>query len=210
MDKSTASEWLTLQAASRHLGVNPATLRLWANQGKVSAIRTPGGHRRFNVGDMKSFQRDKPSRQSTRHMEMIVHGALGRAHLEFSDGRLANESWYREISAVARDAHRDLGRQLMALLLQAVQVNKESPDLNQRAHGLGRNYAQINLQQKISLPTALRAFLYFRDYIFEHLIELSTTQGEDSTLDSLTSYHRLNQLVNQVLIAMVDSYSAGK
>jgi excisionase family DNA binding protein len=39
--------WLSLGPASRLLGVDPDTLRRWADTGRVAAWTTPGGHRRF-------------------------------------------------------------------------------------------------------------------------------------------------------------------
>src|ERR1700716_4644897 len=43
----TGTLWLTLGEASRLLGVDPDTLRRWADNGKVDVFTTPGGHRRF-------------------------------------------------------------------------------------------------------------------------------------------------------------------
>ena len=43
----TGTLWLTLGEASRMLGVDPDTLRRWADNGKVDVLKTPGGHRRF-------------------------------------------------------------------------------------------------------------------------------------------------------------------
>ena len=41
------AERLPLGQASRLLGVDPDTLRRWADEGRVPAFTTPGGHRRF-------------------------------------------------------------------------------------------------------------------------------------------------------------------
>ena len=42
-----SSELLSLTEAASLLGVHPATLRRWADQGDILVMVTPGGHRRF-------------------------------------------------------------------------------------------------------------------------------------------------------------------
>jgi excisionase family DNA binding protein len=49
------SGWLTLGEAARFLGVAQSTIRKWADEGRVPAIRTPGGHRRFRRGELELF-----------------------------------------------------------------------------------------------------------------------------------------------------------
>ncbi len=40
-------EWLTLREACELIGVSPATLRRWSDNGDIRTFTTPGGHRRF-------------------------------------------------------------------------------------------------------------------------------------------------------------------
>ena len=49
------SEWLTLGQAARFLGVAQSTIRKWADQARVPAFYTPGGHRRFRRADLEAF-----------------------------------------------------------------------------------------------------------------------------------------------------------
>ena len=44
---SVHEEWLTLHEACSLVGVSPATLRRWSDNGDISTFTTPGGHRRF-------------------------------------------------------------------------------------------------------------------------------------------------------------------
>jgi excisionase family DNA binding protein len=41
------SNLLTVTEAAQLLGVSTKTIRRWENEGKIKAIRTEGGHRRF-------------------------------------------------------------------------------------------------------------------------------------------------------------------
>lgn len=46
---------LTSHQVGRLLQVSPSTVVGWINQGKLEAFRTPGGHRRIQVGDLRRF-----------------------------------------------------------------------------------------------------------------------------------------------------------
>ncbi len=48
-------KWLSLQEASRMLGVHPSTLRQWADAGKIHTVRTPGGHRRYPAEQIRKL-----------------------------------------------------------------------------------------------------------------------------------------------------------
>src|SRR3972149_4203606 len=52
---SVADKLYTISEASRILGVHPAALRLWENQGLISPHRTPGGNRRYLFSDLQAL-----------------------------------------------------------------------------------------------------------------------------------------------------------
>ena len=37
------------------LGCDPATLRRWSNEGKLTPVTTPGGHRRYQLSELRKF-----------------------------------------------------------------------------------------------------------------------------------------------------------
>ena len=46
---------LTPSEVAAMFRVNPKTVTRWARSGKISAIRTLGGHRRFKASEIKAF-----------------------------------------------------------------------------------------------------------------------------------------------------------
>ncbi|MDP8971178.1 MAG: MerR family DNA-binding transcriptional regulator [Actinomycetota bacterium] len=50
---------LTAGEVARAFGVNPRTVRTWANKGWLPVVRTLGGHRRFRLTDVRALMRDK-------------------------------------------------------------------------------------------------------------------------------------------------------
>ena len=204
-----SSDWLTLGDASKQLGVSPATLRQWADKGKVRSFRTPGGHRRFNLTEMQSMVATHSSAHLARQVELLIHSALGRARLEIASGRLDTESWHRNLSPASREQHRQLGQQLMTLLLQSLRQEQTESSLAQQARGLGKEYARVSMEHNIAVIDTLRAFMFFRDYVIESLIELSET-GNQAGLDSVDIYRKLNRLVNEMLLAMIANHIGDK
>ncbi len=56
-----AVTWLSLGPASRLLGVDPDTLRRWADEGRVEAYVTPGRHRRFDRRTIERLVSNRPA-----------------------------------------------------------------------------------------------------------------------------------------------------
>lgn len=49
------SEMLNIKQAAKYLNVSIDTLRLWDNGGKLKALKTPGGHRRYTKEMLNKF-----------------------------------------------------------------------------------------------------------------------------------------------------------
>ena len=49
---------LTPSEVAAMFRVNPKTVTRWARAGKISAIRTLGGHRRFKASEIRKFLED--------------------------------------------------------------------------------------------------------------------------------------------------------
>jgi len=42
-------------------GVNPKTVREWAKTGRLSSIKTPGGHRRYRAAEVYALLAEPPT-----------------------------------------------------------------------------------------------------------------------------------------------------
>jgi excisionase family DNA binding protein len=62
----TGPRLLGVGDAATYVGVSPASLRKWSDQGLLRVYRTPGGQRRYSVADLDEFTRtmltDAPGR----------------------------------------------------------------------------------------------------------------------------------------------------
>ena len=46
---------INITKAAKFLGVCTGTLRVWDSEGKLKAIRTKGGHRRYKLSDIEKM-----------------------------------------------------------------------------------------------------------------------------------------------------------
>jgi excisionase family DNA binding protein len=53
--KNSKELLLTPSAAAELLSVSPTTIRLWARNGRLTSVKTPGGHRRFNKDEVMTL-----------------------------------------------------------------------------------------------------------------------------------------------------------
>ena len=58
----TENELLTPGEVAEMFRVNPKTVTRWARSGKISVVRTLGGHRRFRANEIRQFLDEVESR----------------------------------------------------------------------------------------------------------------------------------------------------
>ena len=49
---------ISVEGASKILGVSKSTVRRWTREGKLESIRTVGNHRRFKESDLRRLYKD--------------------------------------------------------------------------------------------------------------------------------------------------------
>lgn len=112
----SADPWLSLGPASTLLGVDPDTLRRWADAGRVRSFSTPGGHRRFSRADLDRLQ-------ATRRSGPRSLAALGATPERFTRAYARSYRTTPPVPAAgpvddaARAVFREEGRRLVETLL---------------------------------------------------------------------------------------------
>jgi len=197
-------KWLSLQDASRMLGVHPSTLRQWADAGKIHTVRTPGGHRRFAESDVRSLLEPEPLEPSG--IQLLVQSALGRARLEVGAGKLNEQDWYKHFDQTDKAEHRELGRQLLTLVLKYLTQPADRQAILEEARTLGRAFGQRSIVSKLSVTESVSAFLFFQDFLMDGVRQMAVTMGPNANIDLVTAYQQIGQFTNEVLLAMLQVY----
>lgn len=58
MAEAEEDKMLSCAEVAREFGVNPKTVTRWAKAGKIAAIRTLGGHRRYRSSEVKRLLKE--------------------------------------------------------------------------------------------------------------------------------------------------------
>ena len=197
-------KWLSLQEASRMLGVHPSTLRQWADMGKIPTVRTPGGHRRFAESDVRALLEPEPLKPAG--VQLLVQSALGRTRLEVSGGKLSEQEWYQHFDETDKAEHRELGGRLLSMVMQYLTEPDDRQAILEEARSLGRLYGERSLVKALTLTQAVRAFLYFYDFLADGVIQMSETVGQNVNIDLISTYQQINVFIDEVMLAMLGVY----
>lgn len=192
-------EWLTLGDASKLLGVHPATLRQWSDEGKVRIFRTPGGHRRFSRADIERMLQVNPLRGAG--LSSFVFSAVLQ-HTREGLPEAMQQNWAQGIDEMERQRRRETGRQLITLASQMIANHDPSAEQRAEARRLGADYGRMMVRAGHELPDAVMAFIYFRDSLLETVFSLPETTGLNRD-ETLAIVRRINDLLSEVLREMM-------
>ena len=202
---SRSSEWVSLGEAAQIIGVHPATIRNWAEQGELPFRRTPGGHRRFRRSDLEQWLASHRLTQPT-EAQVIVQSALGRARLEIANPqKLARYDWHERLSDEAREIMRKQGLQLMDALINFLAETDAERGLK-IAHETGTTYGRLLHSQGLTLSQALQGYFYFVDFLFEAIVQLAETGATRTTITWGSMLRQVNQFTRETLMGMIHVY----
>src|SRR5688572_25857784 len=197
------SHWLNLSAAAELLGVHPSTLRSWSDRGDIPAHRTPGKHRRFRREDIEHWAASRREAHSSPG-QMIVENVLGRTRMQMAEGRLAETAWYQHFDEGRRRELRDVGRGQLRLLLRY--LGDEGDSVLPEAQAIGREYQRLGRDAGLPLSQTVSIFLYFRDFLYDSVIDVYQASGQRAAREWATMHRRIAAFTNAVLLALVQAH----
>ncbi len=209
MSAKKQRRWLTLKEAAEILGVHPATLRAWADEGAIPSFRTPGGHRRFAVEDVEAFLESHIRGKTAlvrRESQALVSQALSVARHRLPGAR-RGAAWYEAFDEATRERKRRQGRLLFSLALQYVSKPEEREHILERARALGKQYGEESVRFGVSLVETLRAIFFFKQALLDTL-EANGSVETGLTPANVRVTYGVEEFINEVLYATADAYEA--
>lgn len=205
--ENAVPQWLALKEASDFLGVHFTTLRTWADNGNIPVFRTPGGHRRFSLDDLRRFLAQR-SQLATADEHGIVSVAVVRAREELERQLPVDQRWRYPLQGDAEQARRQRGRQLFALAVSFVLKPAQSERLLEQGRELGREYGWEAARSGIGLPETGKAVQFFRSQLVETVRHQESAALPDA--DDLRVQRLIDLFLDEVLYAVLDGYERGR
>lgn len=205
--RSERGEWVSLRRAAEVLGVHPATVRNWADSGKLPYRRTAGKHRRFNVDDLTDYLDSQGDIQPI-ELQVIMQNALGQTRMQVGSEGLESAPWYQAMSDEGKQHLREQGRRVLEAIRRYVAAG--APDANlSAAITLGKDYAAYLIADGLTLPQAMRGFYFFSDFVLNSILTWSELSPPKSSSEWSTLLRQVNTFMNAIQLSIVEYYEEG-
>jgi excisionase family DNA binding protein len=199
-----SSEWISLRHAAEILGVHPATVRNWADNGDITSRRTPGGHRRFRKSDLLQYAQSQGELQPV-EVQVIIQNALGHTRMQVSDGTLHRAAWYEAMSEHTRENLRHQGRAVLEEMRSYMATGGPDTGLA-KAISLGKDYAALLSSDGLTLPDAVRGFFYFSDFVTNSVLTWSEITPPRNASEWSNLLRQVNNFIHAMLLSIIEYY----
>ena len=202
-------ERLALGEASRLLGVDPDTLRRWADEGRVPAFTTPGGHRRFErraLEQLIASRRTGPAGGlaavgiSRDRLSAAYRRRYGAAHGGGPDPRTT-------VPESERETFRETGRRLVGALVRHMDETGPARAAAERdAMHLAAELGERLARHGVPLSDAVTMFVSARRPFLAELTVLARRRGIDGRYTGLLC-DTTTGLLDRLLLEFVAAYT---
>ena len=202
--------WLSLGEASRMLGVDPDTLRRWADAGKVDVFTTPGGHRRFPRSSIEGML---PRPRARRGLLSAVGETPDRVAAELrrrvrTDMAAVDEpDWHARLDERTLQWFRERGRRMSELLLGYLDALPRGgrDQFVRQAEALGREYGVESAKRGLSIGEATSAFLFFRARFMSEIASVARRRSLDAQATTAL-FEEADRALDGVIVALVEGH----
>lgn len=202
--RPSGMQWLTLKEASEFLGVHFTTLRKWADEGEIRVFRTPGGHRRFSVADLRRFLEERVRHEVTPDSEAVLSVAVDRVREELQKIPHDTGGWAHQTDDEARDLQRQRGRRLFALAIAYALKPNQRERVLAEGRQLGLEYGREAAESRLGLMETGRAVQFFRAQLNQVLHSSETSHVLDA--DDVRVRQTVDAFLDEVLYAVLSGY----
>jgi DNA-binding transcriptional MerR regulator len=205
---AAAPRWLSLGPASRIVGVDPDTLRRWADEGRIEVFVTPGGHRRFDRGTIEALALTR--RPGNRRLASLGASPerLARAYRRSYSGDAA-ASHVPGDDTFERERYRRDGRRLVEALVAHLDADAEDDAERTRweaeATALVDDLARRLAASGTSLTEAVGLFVAARRPFLDALTGLGRRRALDAARLA-TLYGDASGLLDRLLLRLIATF----
>jgi hypothetical protein len=208
---TTPLDWLALGPASRLVGVDPDTLRRWADDGRVDAFTTPGGHRRFA---RRSLERLIATRRPGRTPLATLGTTVDRVALAYRRSyatarRTDGAAGQPTVAPAERDAFRADGRRLVEALIGYLDADEPEARFaaESAAESLTDDLARRLAAAGTTLTEAVGLFVAARRPFLTQLGAMGRRRSMDSARLA-AAYENASELLDRLLLRLIDTHQA--
>ena len=192
------------------LGVDPDTLRRWADNGKIEVFTTPGGHRRFLRASIEALL---PRARPARRPSLSAMGeAPDRVASEFRKRvrtELSDQDWRARFDERSLRWFRERGMRMSDLLLGSLDTSRRAgrEQFLTQAESLGREYGAAARSAGLSLGEATQAFLFFRARFMAEIAQVARRRSLE-TAQAATLFAEADGALDRIILALIAGHQA--
>ena len=135
--------------------------------------------------------------------------ALNLARKHIHGHLLHRQSWLSSLGDRHRLTYRQQGRRLLGLLLQFCSRSDRGEAFLDEGMRLAAEYGATCRETGLSVTEVVETFLVFRRSVVDGVQETCALNGP-SDADGLRLYHRMNDFLDSLLLATIESFSTAQ
>ena len=187
------------------LGVDPDTLRRWADNGKIEVFTTPGRHRRFLRTSIDALlPRARPSRRRSLSAMGEPPDRIAAEFRKRVRTELTDQDWRARFDEGSLRWFRERGMRMSDLLLGSLDTTKRSgrEHLLTQAETLGQEYGVEAKRAGLSLGEATQAFLFFRARFMAEIAQVARRRSVE-TSQAAALFAEADTALDRIILALI-------